>query len=397
MRIALVADTFPPLRTSGAVQLRDLSRELVRQGHQLTVLLPASDNAQAWRLDDWEGVRVLRLRSPKTKDVGYVRRTLSEFWMPFAMRRQLKCSPWAHERFDGVVWYSPSIFHGPLVQALKRQSRCPAYLIIRDIFPEWAVDMGLMGRGLPYRVFDAVARYQYSVADVIGVQTPGNLTYFDRWQQQQGRTLEVLQNWLGKPAKARCPIRLVETALSGRQVFVYAGNMGVAQGMDIVLELAEQLQSRADVGFLLVGRGSDVARLKASAKDRKLDNVLFYDEIHPDEIPDLYAQCSAGIVALDPRHMSHNIPGKFLTYMQSGLPVLANVNAGNDLAQMIRDQQVGQVCENNDPLALQQLAEQLLEQIKLDANLPTRCKALFEKQFAVEAAAKQIVAALTAK
>jgi glycosyltransferase involved in cell wall biosynthesis len=397
MRIALVADTFLPLRTSGAVQLRDLSRELVRQGHQLTVLLPAADLDGPWHLDDWEGVRVLRLRAPKTKDIGYVRRTLNEFWMPFSMRRQLRRSPLAHERFDGVVWYSPSIFHGPLVQALKRQSRCPAYLIIRDIFPEWAVDMGLMGRGLPYRVFDAVARYQYSVADVIGVQTPGNLAYFDRWQQQQGRTLEVLQNWLGKPAQARCPIRLEETALAGRQVFVYAGNMGVAQGMDIVLHLAEQLQSRSDVGFLLVGRGSDVARLKASAKDRALNNVLFHDEIHPDEIPDLYAQCSAGIVALDPRHRSHNIPGKFLTYMQSGLPVLANVNAGNDLAQMIRDHQVGQVCENNDPLALQQLAEQLLEQIQVDANLPTRCKELFEKQFAVEAAARQIVAALTAK
>jgi glycosyltransferase involved in cell wall biosynthesis len=83
--------------------------------------------------------------------------------------------------------------------------------------------------------------------------------------------------------------------------------------------------------------------------------------------------------------------------MQSGLPVLANVNAGNDLAQMIRDQQVGQVCESNDPRALQQLAERLLQQIKVDANFPSRCKALFEKDFSVEAAAKQIVAALTAK
>ncbi len=397
MRIVLVADTFPPLRTSGAVQLRDLSRELVRQGHQLTVLLPTSGTDQAWRLDDWEGVRVLRLRSPKTKDVGYVRRTLSEFWMPFAMRRQLKRSPLAHERFDGVVWYSPSIFHGPLVQALKRHSRCPSYLIIRDIFPEWAVDMGLMGRGLPYWAFDVVVRYQYAVADVIGVQTPGNLAYFGRWRQRQGRTLEVLQNWLGKPAQARCPIRLNETALAERKVFVYAGNMGIAQGMDIVLDLAELLKTCADVGFLLVGRGSDAGRLIGSAKDRKLDNVLFHDEIHPDEIPDLFAQCSAGIVALDPRHRSHNIPGKFLTYMQSGLPVLANVNAGNDLAQMIRDQQVGQVCESNDPLVLKQLAEQLLKQVEIDANLPKRCKALFKKQFAVEAAAQQIVAALTRK
>ncbi len=117
--------------------------------------------------------------------------------------------------------------------------------------------------------------------------------------------------------------------------------------MNILLDLAGKLRQRTDVGFLFVGRGSESVRLKTLAKDRKLDNVLFYDEIHPDEIPDLYSQCSAGIVALDPRHKSHNIPGKFLTYMQSGLPVLANVNAGNDLAQMIRDEQVGQVCESS--------------------------------------------------
>jgi glycosyltransferase involved in cell wall biosynthesis len=394
MRLVLVADTFPPLRTSGAVQLRDLSREMLRQGHQVTVILPAGDSDQAWRLEDWEGVRVLRLRSPKTKDVGYVRRTLSEFCMPLAMRRQLKRSPLAQERFDGVVWYSPSIFHGPLVQALKRQCRCPSYLIIRDIFPEWAVDMGLMGRGLPYRVFDAVARYQYSVANVIGVQTPGNLGYFDRWRQHPERTLEVLQNWLGKPAQLRCPIRLDETALAGRKVFVYAGNMGVAQGMNIILDLSERLHSRADVGFLFVGRGSDVARLKSAANDRKLNNVLFYDEIHPDEISDLFAQCSAGLVALDPRHKSHNIPGKFLTYIQSGLPVLANVNAGNDLVEMIRQEQLGQACQSNNPQEFQQLAEQLLEQIDTDHNLAMRCKSFFEKQFSVEAAAKQIVTAL---
>jgi glycosyltransferase involved in cell wall biosynthesis len=230
---------------------------------------------------------------------------------------------------------------------LKKSSGCKGYLIIRDIFPEWAVDMGLMGRGLPYRFFDAVARYQYSVADVIGVQTPGNRGYFDKWRQQPGRKLEVLQNWLDKPAQASCAIRVIETYLAGRKIFVYAGNMGVAQGMDILLDLAQRLQSRMDVGFLFVGRGGDVARLKSAAKNRKLNNVLFYDEIHPDEISDLYTQCSAGIVALDPRHKSHNIPGKFLTYMQCGLPVLASVNAGNDLAQMIRDDQVGQVCESN--------------------------------------------------
>ena len=397
MRIALIADTFPPLRTSGAVQLRDLSREFARQGHELTILVPSPDQEVPWSLEEIDGVKVLRLKAPRTKDIGYVRRTLNEFVMPFAMLWQFRKSPLSSERWDGVVWYSPSIFHGPLASALKKSNGCKGYLIIRDIFPEWAVDMGLMGRGLPYRFFDAVARYQYSVADVIGVQTPGNRGYFDQWQQQPGRKLEVLQNWLDKPAQARCSIRVNETALAGRKVLVYAGNMGIAQGMDILLDLAEQLHHRRDVGFLFVGRGSDASRLKASAKDRKLDNVLFYDEIHPDEIPDLYSQCSAGIVALDPRHKSHNIPGKFLTYMQSGLPVLANVNAGNDLAQMIRDEQVGQVCESNQAGELLQLTDILLAQIDAQADdLPNRCRSLFAREFAVERTVRQIVAALGA-
>lgn len=397
MRIALIADTFPPVRTSGAVQLRDLAREFARQGHSLTVLLPSPDQYEPWSLEEIDGVQVLRLKSPRTKDICYVRRTLGECAMPFAMLRQLRRSPLSSERWDGVVWYAPSIFHGPLASALKSRSNCKGYLIIRDIFPEWAVDMGLMGRGLTYRFFDAVARYQYSVADVIGVQTPGNRGYFDGWQKQPGRRLEVLQNWLDKPAQVCCSIRVNETALVGRKVFVYAGNMGIAQGMDILLDLAEKLRHRTDVGFLFVGRGSDASRLRASALERKLDNVLFYDEIHPDEIPDLYSQCSAGIVALDPRHKSHNIPGKFLTYMQSGLPVLANVNSGNDLAQMIRDEQVGQVCENNQVGELLQLTGKLLTQIDSQADdLPNRCRSLFEREFAVERAVRQIVAALMA-
>lgn len=396
MRFVLITENFPPLRNSGAVQLRDLSREFVRQGHQLTVLLPDAAIQNPWVLEGFDGVRILRLRALRTKDIGHVRRTIAELLMPFVMMYQLGKSPLIDEQWDGVVWYSPSIFHAPMASRLKRVNGCKAYLIIRDIFPAWAVDMGLMGRGLPYLFFNAVASYQYSVADVIGVQTSGNRRYFDRWQQQPRHKLEVLQNWLDKPAQVRCSIRISDTPLAGRKIFVYAGNMGVAQGVDILLEFAERLRSRGDVGLLLVGRGSDAARLRASARERELDNVLFYDEIHPDEIPDLYAQCSAGIVALDPRHKSHNIPGKFLTYMQCGLPVLANVNAGNDLAQMIRTEKVGEVCETNQVDELLELALKLLAQIEVDSQLPARCRSLFHREFAVEKAVRQIVSALAA-
>lgn len=395
MRIALIADTFPPFRTSGAVQLRDLSREFVRQGHELTVILPSATQQEAWIIEEFDGAQILRLKAPRTKDIGYIRRTLGELVMPFAMLARLRKSTLSDECWDGIVWYAPSIFHGPLVSALKKSSSCKSYLVIRDIFPEWAVDMGLMSRGLAYRFFDAVARYQYSVADVIGVQTPGNKSYFARWSMRPGRNLEVLQNWLDKPANVRCSIRLNETSLVGRKVFVYAGNMGVAQGMDILLDLAGKLRSRQDVGFLFVGRGSDLERLKSNARKKQLDNVIFFDEIDPDEIPDLYAQCCVGLVSLDARHKSHNIPGKFLTYMQSGLPVLANVNAGNDLAQMIRDEHVGQVCESHQVDELLKKSYELLALIEIDKNLSNRCINLYNREFSVEKAVRQIVKAIS--
>lgn len=394
MRIVLIADAYPPMRTSAAVQLRDLSQELVRQGHILTVMIPSSDSKQLWSLEDMNCVQVLRLKAPRTKDIGYAQRTLNEFLLPFMMLRSLRKSPLANVCWDGVVWYSPTIFLGPLANALKKASACRSYLVIRDIFPEWAVDMGLLGRGPPYRFFKAVERYQYSVADVIGVQSQGNSPYFADWAKQAGRRVEVLQNWLADAPDVGSSISVADGPLAGRTIFVYAGNMGIAQGMDVLLDLAKRLRSRCDIGFLFVGRGSDAQRLRADAKTRDMDNVVFHDEIDPSEIPGLYSQCHVGIVALDPRHKTHNIPGKFLSYMQSGLPVLASINPGNDLAELIQREGVGRVCTDHSVDTLQRLAVELVDEIASDKNMSARCRELSARLFAPEAAVRQIVAAL---
>jgi glycosyltransferase involved in cell wall biosynthesis len=394
MRVALIADAFPPLRSSGAVQLRDLSLEFVKQGHDVTMMVAAPELDDSFRIEDWRGVRIVRLKTPKTKDIGYVRRTINEFLMPFAMLRNLRKSPVAAERWDGVVWYSPTIFLGPMVSALKRASACRSYLIIRDIFPEWAADMGLMGRGLPYRIFKLIANYQYSVADVIGIQTAGNRAYFTDWVSRPDRRVEVLQNWLANAPPAGCSVSINKTALEGRKIFVYAGNMGVAQGMGILFDLAERLRDRADIGFLFVGRGSDAQRLRADVKERRLENVIFFDEIDPDEIPGLYAQCHVGLVALDPRHKTHNIPGKFLSYMQAGLPVLASINPGNDLVGLILEKQVGRVCTDNSVDNLVANAVELVDTIGQANELKERCRDLAYRLFSPETAVKQIVRAL---
>ncbi|MCF8186947.1 MAG: glycosyltransferase family 4 protein, partial [Sulfuritalea sp.] len=276
MHITLIADTFPPLRSSGAVQLRDLSNEFVRQGHTLTVMLPSSGLATPWLIEDFNGAQVLRLRAPKTKDINYMHRMINEFLMPFIMLHNLRKSPLRKQQMDGVVWYAPSIFFGPLANALKKTNKCKTYLIIRDIFPEWAADVGLISCGLAYRFLKMIANYQYSVADVIGIQTRGNEIYF---RDRKNCQIEVLQNWLTVAPNIGCSISLARTAIAGRVIFVYAGNMGVAQDMNLLIDLAELLLNRVDIGFLFVGRGSDTQRLQEDAKARGLFNVVFFDEI----------------------------------------------------------------------------------------------------------------------
>ena len=394
-RIALISDSFPPMRSSGAIQILDLSLEFLKQGHQPTVVLPSAEIDCTWLIENWSGVQTLRIKAPKTKDVGYFQRTIGEFLMPFVMLRNLRKSPVAKLCWDGIVWYSPTIFWGPLVKSLKKSSSCRSYLIVRDIFPEWAVNIGLMRKGLPYFFFKLIERFQYTIADVIGVQTPANISYFNKLGNNINRKVEVLQNWLAYAPNVGCSISVSEGALAGRKIFVYAGNMGVAQGMDILLDLAEHLRNRKDIGFLFVGRGSSVKRLFLESKTRGLDNTAFFNEIDPSEIPGLYAQCHVGLIVLDPRHKTHNIPGKFLSYMQSGLPVLASINPGNELVGIITQERVGRVCTDASKETLLRLAEELIRDIEVDVEIKVRCQMLSTNMFSPKTAVNQIIHALS--
>lgn len=394
MKLLIVADIYVPARISGAIQLRDLATELVAQNHEITVLVPSVGGKRRITIEHSEGVRVIRVRAPRTKDVNLVQRTLAEVYLPFALLRGYRWAGLEAEHWDGVAWYSPTIFLGLVAKRVKRWSQCKGYLIVRDLFPDWAVDAGMMRKGIAYRFFKSVERFQYRVADVIGVQTPANIALVAR-DAPEGARIEVLHNWLRE-------VQLVQPegdtfdfgALNGRVIFVYAGNMGVAQDMDAFLELAARMASRSDIGFLFVGRGSEVPRLRRLAAARSRTNVCFLQEIDSVLIPALLHQCDVGIVALDPRHTTHNIPGKFVTYVRNGLPVLARVNPGNDLVGVIHRSGTGYAVEGDSLDELQAAVERLADDHCARIAMGQAGKALVDRLFTASAAARQVVQAL---
>lgn len=396
LRVALISTDYPPLCTSAAVQMRDLAQEFLRQGHEPVVIVPSEHLALPWATEIMDGVQVLRLAGPRTRHTSYLRRTFSELLLPFMMMRGLRKSPLRDISWHLVVWYSPTIFFGPLIWFIKRTAGCRTYLILRDIFPEWALDLGLLNKGPAYWFFKAVANFQYAMADTIGVQTPSNLGYLANWKRKSALRLEVLQNWQAPAPDIGSSIEVAKTALAGRKVFVYIGNMGVAQGMDIFIDLADRLKHRTDVGLLFVGRGSEVPRLKARVHELSLLNTLFFDEVDSREMPGLLAQCHIGLLALDPRHKTHNIPGKFLTYLLAGLPVLARVNAGTDLAHLIENEGVGRVYVGESVQVFSTFAEEIIDSLVEHKEMASRGCALAERMFSPATAVRQIATTASA-
>ena len=121
---------------------------------------------------------------------------------------------------------------------------------------------------------------------------------------------------------------------------------------------------------------------------------MFFDEISPSEIIDLYSQCTIGLLALAPNHKLHNIPGKFISYMQNGLPCLAVVNDGNDLNKLIDKYQVGQVVDTRNFVKIVKAFQKLLEDCDKDAGISRRCLNMFNERYSASKAVKQITSNL---
>lgn len=395
MNVLLVTDAYPPMRTSAANQIYDLAQAFATAGNEVSIIIPDSEQSYPVYISHENGVQLIRVKAWQTKDVNYLRRTFAEWMNPFVMWHRLRANPiFSFQQYQGIVWYSPSIFWAPLIARLKAYFKSPSYLILRDIFPDWALDLGLIKPGLAYRFFKQVEQDQYGQADVIGVQSPNNLTYFKKHNPNINAKLEVLWNWVGNSIETPCSIDLSKTPLAGRKIFVYAGNMGVAQGMDTLMNLVSAMRNDRGLGFVFVGRGSEVEQLKKQVLSQQLDNTLFFDEIDPTQIPGLYRQCAFGLIALDRRHSTHNIPGKFISYVQAGLPVIAFVNSGNDLVELIAQHQLGQAFIDQDIASLSGKIGMLCEQYQADAGLADRARTLAKDYFAASSACKTITRSL---
>lgn len=392
MRILLVVVYYPPSTTSAAQMMRDLAVEFVCQGHQVMVVTPGEASQGATTVTMEDGVQVVRVHAAEIKSAHKVLRLWRESQLSSRTWRNAR-DLFTARRCDLIVYYSPTIFWGGLVRRLKSLWKCPAYLVHRDIFPQWAVDSGIIRKdSLLHRYMRRIELEQYAAADIVGAEAPGNLRYFANGAQGAGFETEVCYNWIAPISTVRPSVSWrSRLGLEGKTVFVYGGNIGLAQDLGNIVDLATRLRHRDDIRFLLAGEGTEAPRIAKEIARRGLTNVLLIPPIPQQDYLACLSEFDIGLVSLNRHLHSNNFSGKFLGYVACGKPTLASINPGNDLLEVLRSYEVGIGCVNGDDAALLDAALSLADQPNLRASMGSNALSLAESLFSVRRAATQIL------
>ncbi|OCZ49431.1 glycosyltransferase family 4 protein [Dehalobacter sp. TeCB1] len=338
MNILIVSDVYIPNANSSAVLLRDLALSLKKKEINVYVLTLRENNTNVEKdtpVTEENGVKVLRVNNLKKKNVGMIRRGLSEVMLPYLLYRSYR-KYLRNIKPDVIICYSPPITLERTIRRLRKKYGSRVYLVLRDVFPQCAMDVGVLKQEFIFDYFKKIEKQLYRVSNFIGVQSQSDLMSIRNHQWIDKEKVELLYNWIDISPYGKEINRdfRSEFGVGDKIVCIYAGNIGKYQELSFLFELTKLNRDREDVIFLIVGSGSESRELRETYKNFK--NVMFKEFIDPKYYPDLVRQCDIGLINLNRNLTVQNIPGKLMGYWCSKLPVLASVNSGNDLLMMMK-------------------------------------------------------------
>lgn len=391
MRILLVVVYYFPSVMSSAKLMHDLAVELYRQGHEPVVIAPDENINSDYEVSYEDNIEVVRIKTGRIKSAPWIFRAINEIRLSQVLWAKSR-SILEKKRIDVVVYYSPTIFFGAFVRRLKAFHGCTSYLVLRDIFPQWALDAGILKDGMVYRYFRRKELEQYDVADIIGVQSPANMDYFSQDELLKKHQVEVLYNWTAVE-ETNMPVSNFRERLGLKEkiVFFYGGNIGIVQDVDNLVRLAQSLLNEPKAHFLIVGDGRESKRLRSVISEKRLSNVTIHGAVSQDEYLAMLSEFDIGLVSLNRTLGTHNFPGKMLGYMYHSLPILASINPGNDLKELLENRGAGLVSINGEDEVFRSNALKLVQNPDLRHEMGRRGKSLLKDTFSAEVAARQIL------
>jgi glycosyltransferase involved in cell wall biosynthesis len=333
MHILLIHQAFAALDEAGGTRHMELAHFLVGRGHTLTIIAsPVSyltgksrSGRVPWveRSTPEPGITLIRTYTYAALHRSFVHRVLS-----FLSFMASSFSVGLGVKNVDLVWgTSPPIFQGVTAWLLARLKRVPFLFEVRDLWPAFAIDVGVLRNPLLIKLSLWLERFLYRRADRMMVNSPG---FIQHVTQRGARWVELIPNGadpsMFDPAADGHALRTAHN-LADRFVVLYAGAHGMSNDLGILLQAAEQLHSHPEIYFVLVGDGKEKATLQAEAARLNLSNVLFLPPVPKTEMGDVLAAADACLAILKPIPMySTTYPNKVFDYMAAGRPLLLAID-----------------------------------------------------------------------
>ncbi len=329
----------------------DLLREFVKNGHEVTIVCPVERRTKLpTRILYEEGVTILQVRTLNIQKTSILEKGIATITLIHFLKRAI--NKYFNDRiFDLILYATPPITLTNLVSWLKHKHNAKTYLLLKDIFPQNAIDLKILKKeSFLYRYFINKEKLLYKLSDKIGCMSPANQTYILKHNPELSGTVEVNPNSLdlnriNRKRKERSEVENKLGLPSDAIVFLYGGNLGKPQGIDFLTQIISEANSNnKNAFFLIIGDGTEYSKLFNWFTDNKPTNAKLIKHLPKSDFDEIAACCDVGIILLRKEFTIPNFPSRLLTYLENKMPVLAITDNVSDIGPIAENNNFGKWC-----------------------------------------------------
>lgn len=349
----------------------DLLREFQKHGHKVYVVSP-SEKKKGFptRIVKENEAVILKPRIGNIQKTNIVEKGISTVTVGSLLIKAIKKS-FKDVKFDLILYCTPPITFLSAIEYVKKRDGARTYLLLKDIFPQNAVDLGMMSttglKRLLYIHFRNQEKMLYGISDGIGCMSQANVDYIIAHNPEIDpaiveicpNSIDVIDKSVDKATREQ--IRVKYDIPLDKTVFVYGGNFGKPQGIPFMIECFKKCKDLDDSFFLIVGDGTEYGRIEDYVKNSRQKNLKLMNRLSKEDYDTMVGACDVGLIFLNHRFSIPNFPSRLLSYMQSKIPVLAVTDTVSDVGTVIFEGGFGWWCESNDSDTFARLVEKIVD------------------------------------
>lgn len=326
---------------------QDLLRKFRNEGHHITIVTPVERRKKiATNFSKKDGVSILQVKTFNIQKTNIIEKGIGTLAIEYQYLLAIKKYA-SDKKFDLVLYSTPPITFAKVIEFVKKRDHAKSYLLLKDIFPQNAVDMKMLKDGsFLHRQFLKKEKKLYQISDTIGCMSQANVDFVLKHNPEIDKskveinpnTIEpVIYNYSDEQKKF---IREKYQIPTDKKVFVYGGNLGKPQGLDFLLETIYATKFE-DVFFLIVGDGTEFPRIQTWFNENLPTNAKLLQRLPKEDYDQLLAGCDVGLIFLDKNFLIPNFPSRLLSYLEMKMPVIAATDTNTDIGDIIEKANCG--------------------------------------------------------